>query len=449
MRRRHCAYLLFALLVSTASTSAQGGITSAPGQLAPLSESLPSISGDTFVGQTLKAYSGKWNGPAATYSYQWVRCSSSGTACVPIAAATLQTYVVAASNVGSTLRLVVTASNKNGSAISTSEATPIIKAAVATATSTSATTTNPTTTTTTTTTTPTTTTNPTTTSTPTTTTNPTTSTTTATASTATTTTTTASPNLGTVLLRGNYETGTISPWASAQCENTGFPDDSNFNRGTFNIVSDLVAQGSRAARFDLPADTSRRTACEVMSPVRKVGLNTDDYYSQAVRFPTNWVEPGGWGMTISQPNYHWPGFGSPVLSLVANADRVRAVLQSGACLANAGGCQYVDSQRTAVPVGQMALGAWHQFIIHARWSVDSSGAIEIWHRLKGQTAWTKTVSISGTPTLQWPVGGTLDPTTNSYDKFGAYRGKSSVGLSIWQDATCRTTSFAAAESCFA
>ena len=37
---------------------------------------------------------------------------------------------------------------------------------------------------------------------------------------------------------------------------------------------------------------------------------------------------------------------------------------------------------SAVPA-PLALGVWHELIVHVRWATDSSGTIEVWHRLQG------------------------------------------------------------------
>lgn len=148
MRSRHYAVLLVVLLAFTSSASAQNA--SAPGLAAPLNETLPTITGIAMAGQKFLGDAGTWKGPSPVTSYQWARCSSSGTACVLITSATGQSYLETNADVGFTLRLVVTESNKNGSAVSTSNPTPVVTGATTTppppttTTSTSTTTTTPT-----------------------------------------------------------------------------------------------------------------------------------------------------------------------------------------------------------------------------------------------------------------------------------------------------------------
>jgi hypothetical protein len=111
----------------------------------PLSSDLPAIIGTPTVGNAITASSGTWDGPAPTYAYQWDRCNSSG-ACSAILTATTQYYIPAATDVGSTLRVVITATNKNGSAVATSPASATVTAPSISTTSTSSTTAGSTTT---------------------------------------------------------------------------------------------------------------------------------------------------------------------------------------------------------------------------------------------------------------------------------------------------------------
>lgn len=85
---------------------AVSGLTSPPTNTA-----LPTISGTAQVGQTLTATPGTWSGnPTPTYSYQWQRGTTN------IAGATSATYTLVSADAGSTVRVVVTATNSAGSA---------------------------------------------------------------------------------------------------------------------------------------------------------------------------------------------------------------------------------------------------------------------------------------------------------------------------------------------
>lgn len=141
MRRRLLlALALLALPVVATSAGAGTKSSSVPGQILPLSSDLPTIIGTPTVGKVLTTSSGTWEGPKTSYVYQWDRCNSSGAACSAILTATTQNYIPAATDVGSTLRVVVAATNKNGSAVATSPATATVTAPSISTTSSSSTT---------------------------------------------------------------------------------------------------------------------------------------------------------------------------------------------------------------------------------------------------------------------------------------------------------------------
>ena len=100
-------------------------------QAAPVNTAQPTISGSPLVGQTLTATQGTWSNSPTSYSYQWVRCPASGGAsdgsdCAVIGGATTTAYIAASGDVGSRLRVRVTASNADGSDTSASNATAAV-----------------------------------------------------------------------------------------------------------------------------------------------------------------------------------------------------------------------------------------------------------------------------------------------------------------------------------
>lgn len=95
-------------------------------ELAPRNTELPTISGTPAVGQTVTATPGTWSGKPTSFAYQWQRCDAAGAACAGIPAATGQTYVVAETDFGSTLRVAVTARNAVGGAVATSAPTSVV-----------------------------------------------------------------------------------------------------------------------------------------------------------------------------------------------------------------------------------------------------------------------------------------------------------------------------------
>ena len=76
---------------------------------------LPTIAGTPQPGLHLAASKGSWSAfpnDNLTYEYQWLRCASADAgSCTPIAGATADTYAVVAGDVGSLIRIRVTAKN--------------------------------------------------------------------------------------------------------------------------------------------------------------------------------------------------------------------------------------------------------------------------------------------------------------------------------------------------
>ena len=86
----------------------------------------PSIAGTAQAGSTLTASPGAWGSSPTTFGYQWRRCDSAGNGCSNIGGATGQSYVVAAADVNSTIRVVVTGTNASGSSSATSDQTAVV-----------------------------------------------------------------------------------------------------------------------------------------------------------------------------------------------------------------------------------------------------------------------------------------------------------------------------------
>ena len=98
----------------------------------PVNGSPPSISGTAQAGQVLTAAPGSWTGTQPiSYGYQWRRCDSAGANCVDIVGATAQTYTLASADVGSTVRVSVSATNTAGSGSAGSAQTAVVAAAPA------------------------------------------------------------------------------------------------------------------------------------------------------------------------------------------------------------------------------------------------------------------------------------------------------------------------------
>jgi hypothetical protein len=112
---------------SAGNASATSTATAAVTAAAPANSALPAITGTAKEGQLLSASTGTWTGSATiAYAYQWQSCNTSGASCTAISGATLSSYRLASTDVGKTVRVVVTATNATGSAAATSAATATI-----------------------------------------------------------------------------------------------------------------------------------------------------------------------------------------------------------------------------------------------------------------------------------------------------------------------------------
>jgi hypothetical protein len=91
-----------------------------PAGLIPVNSALPTISGITTEGQTLTCSTGTWSNTPTNYSYQWQRGTTN------ILGETASTYVLAALDIGTTVRCQVTAVNSVGTSSEVTTNTAII-----------------------------------------------------------------------------------------------------------------------------------------------------------------------------------------------------------------------------------------------------------------------------------------------------------------------------------
>ncbi len=71
----------------------------------PVDSTVPTVTGTAQQGQALTEHHGEWSNSPTGYTYQWLRCNSSGLRAVAIGGATNQTYSPVAEDVGHELRV--------------------------------------------------------------------------------------------------------------------------------------------------------------------------------------------------------------------------------------------------------------------------------------------------------------------------------------------------------
>jgi hypothetical protein len=117
-------------VASSAVSAPVGGSAPPPPVVSPpASTSLPVITGAVQDGQTLSASSGTWSGRPTSFGYQWQHCDATGSSCGDVAGATSSSYALGTTDVGTTLRAVVTATNSGGSTSAASLITAQVAAA--------------------------------------------------------------------------------------------------------------------------------------------------------------------------------------------------------------------------------------------------------------------------------------------------------------------------------
>jgi hypothetical protein len=88
---------------------------------------VPAVAGTAVIGHTLTTTAGAWAGGATSESFQWQRCSSTGTGCADIAGATATNYKLTTADGGHVIRSTVRATNVNGaSSPAASAGTPAV-----------------------------------------------------------------------------------------------------------------------------------------------------------------------------------------------------------------------------------------------------------------------------------------------------------------------------------
>lgn len=93
----------------------------------PLLSTPPTIVGAPVAGQRLAAVPGMWEGgKPVTFTYQWTSCDAAGASCTAITGATGETYRPASTDVGHSLKVVVTAAAQAGKATAVTAPTAAI-----------------------------------------------------------------------------------------------------------------------------------------------------------------------------------------------------------------------------------------------------------------------------------------------------------------------------------
>ena len=122
------------LVTVTASNGAGSGIATSSltpviANTKPAVLAAPSVAGDTTEGATLTASPGTWAWRNGAFTYSWQRCDATGSNCAAITGQTSSTYTLGHDDVGSTIRLLVTAPGLTDTTTAAARVTDVVQLA--------------------------------------------------------------------------------------------------------------------------------------------------------------------------------------------------------------------------------------------------------------------------------------------------------------------------------
>lgn len=186
-----------------------------------------------------------------------------------------------------------------------------------------------------------------------------------------------------LVFRGDFETGDLSQWSKTQ----------QVAADRLQVVAAPVKQGTRALRVEVrqgddPINASGNRAEVLWSPLEAEG--NERWYAWSTLWPTGYPSSPTWQLFAQ---WHHTGLtGSPPLELYVNGETMSLRV----------------SASTVVWSAKLQRGAWHDFLLHVKWSSDAKvGFVELWY--DGQPAGAKTAAA------------TLYPGQGTYLKMGLYR----------------------------
>jgi hypothetical protein len=117
---------VIAVLVAGAAVVLAGGSVAAPERALapPQTTSPPTIEGTFREGQVVRGTPGLWRNNPTSFRYTWQRCDATGQNCGTVSFG--QNYLLTSRDVGRTVRVLVTASNRDGSSTVNSKPSPVI-----------------------------------------------------------------------------------------------------------------------------------------------------------------------------------------------------------------------------------------------------------------------------------------------------------------------------------
>jgi hypothetical protein len=240
-----------------------------------------------------------------------------------------------------------------------------------------------------------------------------------------------SPSAGEVTWRGDFETGDISQFAGSP------PQCFTQNTSTCAVVTSPVRQGAYAGKFTTNATDNPRATQRAMVFGQPPGEQDggESYYAFAVMFPTGFKTPS-WLDFLEFDVKNHSVLGCNMEEFFASYDDAPPAHQVflRICAGSAS-----NPQETTFKVQDgLNIGQWNEYVFHVRWRHDTSGLIEVWHRVQGGT-FAKVVTYNGATDYFDPAW--TQPVELGFE-YGMYRSGDAGGQqSVYHDGLVRGTSF--------
>jgi hypothetical protein len=186
-----------------------------------------------------------------------------------------------------------------------------------------------------------------------------------------------------VIWRGDFETSDLSQWTKSQLV---APD-------RMQVVDSPVRQGKHALRVEVrqgddPINASGDRA-ELVGPTETEG--NDRYYAWSTQWATDYPSVATWQAFTQW--HHTGNTGTPPLEMYVNGESMHLAIRA---------------DESVVWTHPLERGAWHDFILHVKWSSDPGvGFVELWY--------------DGKQVLGKTTGETMYPGQDNIMKQGLYR----------------------------
>ena len=131
MRSTDVGFRLFVRVTASNAFGSNSAFSDTTGVIvarAPANTTAPTVSGEAKPGGLLVASGGDWSGTRPlSLAYQWMACNAAGFNCTNLAGQTGQVMLLSRRDIGSRIRVIVTATNAVGSVSAPSVLTPLVR----------------------------------------------------------------------------------------------------------------------------------------------------------------------------------------------------------------------------------------------------------------------------------------------------------------------------------